>query len=262
MSLVGPRPLPMRDYELLEPWHRRRYNVLPGMTGLWQVAGRSDLTFDDLVRLDFYYIENWSIWLDISILLKTPFAVFVRARRVLAAQRPLRRRNPPLRHLRRARAEDPRRRVRRRPRLPLRLHSCLVAALEGAVRGRRRPDRHALPRAADRVAVVAHRAEPDLRRGRVVRARARRRRARQGRPLPAPRRGEPRGRPRRPDDARGDLALGDAALAEAPRSADRARAAGRGDRLHRADGAPARHPDARCASSSASRSSSTTATCR
>jgi exopolysaccharide biosynthesis polyprenyl glycosylphosphotransferase len=78
MSLVGPRPLPVRDYERLEEWHRRRYNVLPGMTGLWQVAGRADLTFDDLVRLDFYYIENWSIWLDISILLKTPFAVFTR----------------------------------------------------------------------------------------------------------------------------------------------------------------------------------------
>ena len=78
MSLVGPRPLPVRDYDRLEEWHRRRYHVLPGMTGLWQVAGRSDLTFDDLVRLDFYYIENWSIWLDISILLKTPVAVFAR----------------------------------------------------------------------------------------------------------------------------------------------------------------------------------------
>ena len=78
MSLVGPRPLPLRDYERLEQWHRRRYNVLPGMTGLWQIAGRSDLTFDDLVRLDFYYLENWSIWLDISILFKTPFAVFAR----------------------------------------------------------------------------------------------------------------------------------------------------------------------------------------
>ena len=78
MSLVGPRPLPVRDYDRLEEWHRRRYHVLPGMTGLWQVAGRSDLTFDDLVRLDFYYIENWSIWLDISILLKTPLAVFAR----------------------------------------------------------------------------------------------------------------------------------------------------------------------------------------
>jgi exopolysaccharide biosynthesis polyprenyl glycosylphosphotransferase len=78
MSLVGPRPLPVRDYDRLEEWHRRRYNVLPGMTGLWQVAGRSDLSFDDLVRLDFYYIENWSIWLDISILFKTPFAVLAR----------------------------------------------------------------------------------------------------------------------------------------------------------------------------------------
>jgi exopolysaccharide biosynthesis polyprenyl glycosylphosphotransferase len=78
MSLVGPRPLPLRDYQRLETWHRRRYNVLPGMTGLWQIAGRSDLIFDDLVRLDFYYLENWSIWLDISILFKTPFAVFAR----------------------------------------------------------------------------------------------------------------------------------------------------------------------------------------
>ncbi len=49
MSLVGPRPLPIRDYDLLSDWHRRRYNVLPGITGLWQIAGRSDLTFDDLV---------------------------------------------------------------------------------------------------------------------------------------------------------------------------------------------------------------------
>jgi exopolysaccharide biosynthesis polyprenyl glycosylphosphotransferase len=75
MSLVGPRPLPIRDYELLETWHRKRYLVLPGMTGLWQIAGRSDLSFDDLVRLDFYYLENWSIWLDISILLRTIPAV-------------------------------------------------------------------------------------------------------------------------------------------------------------------------------------------
>jgi lipopolysaccharide/colanic/teichoic acid biosynthesis glycosyltransferase len=75
MSLVGPRPLPLRDYRQLEPWHRRRYNVLPGITGLWQISGRSNLTFDDLVRLDFYYIENWSIWLDISILIRTPLAI-------------------------------------------------------------------------------------------------------------------------------------------------------------------------------------------
>jgi exopolysaccharide biosynthesis polyprenyl glycosylphosphotransferase len=78
MSLVGPRPLPLRDYEKLEPWHRKRYLVLPGMTGLWQIAGRSELSFDDLVRLDFYYTDNWSIWLDVAILLKTPAAVFTR----------------------------------------------------------------------------------------------------------------------------------------------------------------------------------------
>jgi exopolysaccharide biosynthesis polyprenyl glycosylphosphotransferase len=78
MSLVGPRPLPLRDFDRLEPWHRRRYNVLPGVTGLWQVAGRSDLSFDDLVRLDFYYLENWSVWLDITILFKTVPAVIAR----------------------------------------------------------------------------------------------------------------------------------------------------------------------------------------
>jgi exopolysaccharide biosynthesis polyprenyl glycosylphosphotransferase len=78
MSLVGPRPLPLRDYELLEPWHRKRYLVMPGMTGLWQIAGRSDLSFDELVRLDFYYIENWSTWLDITILAKTIPAVVAR----------------------------------------------------------------------------------------------------------------------------------------------------------------------------------------
>ena len=75
MSLVGPRPLPLRDYELLEDWHRARYLVLPGMTGLWQISGRSGLSFEDLVRLDFTYIENWSIWLDISIIARTIPAV-------------------------------------------------------------------------------------------------------------------------------------------------------------------------------------------
>jgi exopolysaccharide biosynthesis polyprenyl glycosylphosphotransferase len=77
MSLVGPRPLPLRDYKLLDPWHRKRYLVLPGVTGLWQISGRSNLGFDDLVRLDFYYLENWSVWMDISILLKTIPAIVV-----------------------------------------------------------------------------------------------------------------------------------------------------------------------------------------
>jgi len=78
MSLVGPRPLRIRDYRRLEDWHRKRDLVLPGMTGLWQISGRSALGFDDLVRLDFFYIENWSLWLDISILAKTVPAVLAR----------------------------------------------------------------------------------------------------------------------------------------------------------------------------------------
>ena len=75
MSLVGPRPLPLRDHAMLEDWHRARSLVLPGMTGLWQISGRSGLEFDDLVRLDFAYIEAWSIWLDISIIARTIPAV-------------------------------------------------------------------------------------------------------------------------------------------------------------------------------------------
>jgi exopolysaccharide biosynthesis polyprenyl glycosylphosphotransferase len=78
MSLVGPRPLPLRDYRLLEDWHRARYLVLPGMTGLWQISGRSGLSFDDLVRLDFTYLENWSVSLDVTILVKTIPAVLSR----------------------------------------------------------------------------------------------------------------------------------------------------------------------------------------
>ncbi len=75
MSLVGPRPLPLRDHQLLDDWHKARCLVLPGMTGLWQISGRSGLSFDDLVRLDFTYLENWSVWFDVSIILKTIPAV-------------------------------------------------------------------------------------------------------------------------------------------------------------------------------------------
>ena len=75
MSLVGPRPLPQRDYDRLEDWHIKRYLVLPGMTGLWQVSGRSELDFDELVRLDFLYLERWSVFLDLTILIRTLPAV-------------------------------------------------------------------------------------------------------------------------------------------------------------------------------------------
>ncbi len=78
MSLVGPRPLPQRDFDRLEPWHKKRYLVLPGVTGLWQVSGRSELDFDDLVRLDFLYLERWSVFLDLTILVKTLPAVVSR----------------------------------------------------------------------------------------------------------------------------------------------------------------------------------------
>jgi len=75
MSLVGPRPLPQRDFDQLEDWHKKRYMVMPGMTGLWQVSGRAELDFDDLVRLDFLYLERWSVFLDLTILVKTLPAV-------------------------------------------------------------------------------------------------------------------------------------------------------------------------------------------
>jgi exopolysaccharide biosynthesis polyprenyl glycosylphosphotransferase len=78
MSLVGPRPLPERDFHRLHEWHKKRYLVTPGITGLWQVSGRSELDFDDLVRLDFLYLERWSVFLDLSILVKTVPAVFTR----------------------------------------------------------------------------------------------------------------------------------------------------------------------------------------
>ncbi len=71
MSLVGPRPALPEEVDEYEPWHRKRLDVVPGMTGLWQVSGRSNLTFDEMALLDIYYVENWSPRLDISILLRT-----------------------------------------------------------------------------------------------------------------------------------------------------------------------------------------------
>jgi exopolysaccharide biosynthesis polyprenyl glycosylphosphotransferase len=72
MSLVGPRPLPLRDIEKFSDHHFIRHEVLPGITGLWQVSGRSDiLDFEQVVRLDVSYIENWSLWLDLQILFRT-----------------------------------------------------------------------------------------------------------------------------------------------------------------------------------------------
>jgi exopolysaccharide biosynthesis polyprenyl glycosylphosphotransferase len=71
MSLVGPRPGPPHEVAQYLPWHRQRLHIPPGITGLWQVSGRSDLTFDEMCLLDIYYIENWSLGLDFTILLRT-----------------------------------------------------------------------------------------------------------------------------------------------------------------------------------------------
>ena len=71
MSLVGPRPNVPDEVAQYKDWHRKRLSVSPGMTGLWQVSGRSDLTFDEMVLLDIYYAENWSLTLDLGILLRT-----------------------------------------------------------------------------------------------------------------------------------------------------------------------------------------------
>ena len=71
MSLVGPRPLPLRDFGLLDDVHKQRHVVVPGATGLWQVSGRSELSFDDMIELDFRYIETWSLFSDLVIMLRT-----------------------------------------------------------------------------------------------------------------------------------------------------------------------------------------------
>lgn len=76
MSLVGPRPALPYEVEIYEDWHCRRLQALPGMTGWWQVMGRNRVSFDDMVRMDVYYIEHSSLGLDLKILLLTPLAVF------------------------------------------------------------------------------------------------------------------------------------------------------------------------------------------
>ncbi len=76
MSLVGPRPPVAYEADVYDVWHRMRLlTVKPGITGLWQVMGRSRTTFDEMVRLDLRYVTEWSLWQDIKIILKTPWAV-------------------------------------------------------------------------------------------------------------------------------------------------------------------------------------------
>ena len=257
MSLVGPRPLPVRDYDLLEEWHRKRYLVLPGMTGLWQISGRSTLTFDDLVRLDFYYLENWSVWLDITILAKTLPAVFSRDGPIVASACPVTNLGvvKPPKIVAVASASDLDFRYGCTPawwQLWKGMHEVGVDLIVTPYRGKAiespwwRTAPNPLYREAETFAKtrdLAARLKGDkyLRRAEDSPEESSRR---QGRP-------------------RGDLALRDAALAEAPRRDARARARRRrGGRLHGADVASARDSRRTCASASACRSSSTTATCR
>ncbi|RJP35463.1 MAG: sugar transferase [Actinobacteria bacterium] len=75
MSMVGPRPHIKEEVQQYKGWHKQRLNVKPGITGLWQVSGRSDLPFDEMIKLDLYYIETWSVWTDFKIIMRTFSAI-------------------------------------------------------------------------------------------------------------------------------------------------------------------------------------------
>jgi exopolysaccharide biosynthesis polyprenyl glycosylphosphotransferase len=78
MSLIGPRPLPVVESTNYDDWEKGRFEMMPGLTGLWQVRGRSDIKFDEMILMDLYYIENWSLKLDLQIILQTIPAVLLR----------------------------------------------------------------------------------------------------------------------------------------------------------------------------------------
>jgi lipopolysaccharide/colanic/teichoic acid biosynthesis glycosyltransferase len=78
MSLVGPRPLPIREQQSIRGWHRRRLSMKPGITGIWQISGRNDVDFEQWMKLDQRYIDEWSLRLDLVILAKTLPVVLLR----------------------------------------------------------------------------------------------------------------------------------------------------------------------------------------
>jgi exopolysaccharide production protein ExoY len=71
MSLVGPRPCTEYEYEQFQPWHKQRFRALPGLTGLWQVSGKNKTTFNEMISLDIRYANEWSLWLDLKIMILT-----------------------------------------------------------------------------------------------------------------------------------------------------------------------------------------------
>jgi exopolysaccharide production protein ExoY len=86
MSLVGPRPCTPKEYRHYSPWHSRRLEALPGLTGLWQVSGKNKLTFEQMIQLDIHYAEHSSVWLDLQIMLRT-FPVLVSQARDVVSRR-------------------------------------------------------------------------------------------------------------------------------------------------------------------------------
>jgi lipopolysaccharide/colanic/teichoic acid biosynthesis glycosyltransferase len=76
MSIVGPRPLPLDEDVLVQDWGRQRLTLKPGMTGLWQVSGRSSIPFGEMVNLDYLYVSGWSLWGDLRLIARTFPAVF------------------------------------------------------------------------------------------------------------------------------------------------------------------------------------------
>lgn len=78
ISMVGPRPAIQYEVDMYQPWHRERLNTLPGLTGWWQITGRSSADFDEAIKLDVWYVKNQNLWLDVVIMLKTPIAVISR----------------------------------------------------------------------------------------------------------------------------------------------------------------------------------------
>jgi exopolysaccharide production protein ExoY len=87
MSLVGPRPCIPYEYELYQPWQRRRFDAVPGLTGLWQVSGKNRTTFNEMIRLDIAYSERQSLWLDLQIILRTLPALWQQGLDTLAPKR-------------------------------------------------------------------------------------------------------------------------------------------------------------------------------
>lgn len=96
MSLVGPRPCMPYEYALYKPWQRRRFDAVPGLTGLWQVSGKNRTTFDEMVRFDIEYAQRKSLGLDLAIILKTVPALCGQCNDLLAAKRQYARRSPKL----------------------------------------------------------------------------------------------------------------------------------------------------------------------